>query len=98
MAKRYHQSKKDRMHDSRGEDMMMHDKNRHSRHRQMYEDGMIHEDHMQIANLPQGVEMKPWEGESYAHAEHLDDTIRGIDHQRKSDSKHQKAGMYPEMY
>ena len=53
-----------------------------SRRRQEAQDGsMIREDHTAMANLPQGVVMKPWaEHEAYL-PEELDDTIHGIDRQ-----------------
>ena len=59
-----------------------------SRRRMEHEDSMmISEDHKAVANMPQEVMMKPWPG-SYADGpEGLDDTIRGIDDQIKTDTR-----------
>lgn len=88
--KRYHQSVKDRMAESRGEEksLMRHfEKQEHyagadSRRRRELEDGgMIYEDHNAVANLPQNVIYKSYEKVNSYLPEELDDTIRGIDRQ-----------------
>jgi len=86
MAKRYH--------GSQGEYA-----GHESRVRQESADGgMISEDKSAIANLPQEVMIKKYpDADDYA-VYHLDDTIRGVDHQRKEDSKRKKKGNFPEMY
>lgn len=60
--------------------------------------GMITENKSAIANLPQEVMIKPYPKPDDYGMYHLDDTIRGIDHQRKEDSKEKKKGQYPDMY
>ena len=138
MAKRYHQSKKDRHHERMGEDRYMmesgmdrdshkpdhfNDEKMHSRgneramyrsfrarsgdaegfyagmeprRRQEMEDaGYIHEDHSQIANLPQGVIMKPYPHTGPYLPEGLEDSIRGIDHQMDYDDKQRRSHFYP---
>jgi len=134
MKKRYHQTKKDRMHESHGMKRHMHHKkmdaehesegmhermmhkgmrSHHSaydfmggemyagpklRYMQEYDSSMmIHEDPHAIANLPQHTMMKPYPKCVYAHS-YVPDTIEGIDHQEREDSKHQKHDMYPEKY
>jgi hypothetical protein len=63
---------------------------------------MVHEDHRAVANLPQEVVMRPWPKGGYYSAEHLDDTIRGIDHQMDDDGaqmyRHGHMGYDPEKY
>lgn len=89
MAKRYHQSVKDRMAESRGEERHMmqgHYAGMEPRRRQEMEDaGMIHEDHSAVANLPQNVMMKPWPGKEGYLPEVEDDTIRGVNRQMAMD-------------
>jgi hypothetical protein len=59
---------------------------------------MIGEDHNAIANMPQHVVMRSWpKGYDYVDY-HLDDTISGIDTQRKMDSKFKKDRPHPEMF
>ena len=66
------------------------------RRRQELEDsGMIHEDHNQVANLPQGVMMKPYGYEGGYLPEDLDDTIRGIERQKGYDNKKKLDHLYP---
>lgn len=90
MAKRYHESKVARKHESEG--MHAYEKNVHRyqepyagmdpRRRQELEDaGMIHEDHRAVANLPQEVMIKPYPMTGPYLPEGLDDTIRGVDRQ-----------------
>ena len=60
--------------------------------------GMIHEDHSETANLPQGVVMKPYPRNKFMSGYELDDTIRGIDDTDKDNErkveKHQSDSMY----
>ena len=66
------------------------------RRRQEMEDaGMIREDHSAIANLPQGVEMKPWGSYHAGMPEDLDDTIHGIDKQIGMDDAKRRAHFMP---
>ena len=99
MAKRYHQTHKDRMHERKG---MMHHSGHHSspegaydeqyanldmrRRREMEDSGYITEDHSAIANLPQNVMMKPYPYAGATMPSPLDDTIRGVDKQMEWDS------------
>lgn len=65
------------------------------RHQEMADAGMIHEDHREIANLPQQVMIKPY-GDSYGYTpEDLDDTIRGIDRQVSYDDGQKMRGFFP---
>jgi len=109
--KRYYQSVKDRMSESRGMEryetkrkMNRYDEyyaGMDERRRMELEDsGMIHEDHRAIANLPQEVMFKEYPKGDYLRYD-LDDTIRGVDVQmdddvRKEISKTHKK--YPEKY
>ncbi len=136
MAKRYHQSRRDRSHERMGEEHYMREKaearSKHMpdrfndewhhdrgderatyrksrtlsdnefyagmepRRRQELEDaGMIHEDHSQIANLPQNVMMTPYPHTGPYLPEGLDDTIRGIDHQMDYDDGKRREHFYP---
>lgn len=66
--------------------------------RMSYEAGMmIQEDHSAMANLPQDVVMRNYPKNPYAMSQ-VPDTIAGVDNQIREDSKHQKAGKYPEKY
>jgi hypothetical protein len=59
---------------------------------------MISEDKSAIANLPQDVMIKKYpDPDDYGHYD-LNDTIVGIDHQRKKDSEKKKKGPFPDMY
>lgn len=59
---------------------------------------MISEDKSAIANLPQNVMIKAYPNpDDYARYD-LNDTIMGVDHQMREDSKRKKKGPYPEMY
>lgn len=109
MAKRYHQNFKDRMHEHEG--MRHHERAMHRKHRmeesehyagmeprrrQELEDaGMIREDHSAIANMPQGVVMRPYPKSSGYMPEVLDDTIRGIDRQIDLDDSITKRDFAP---
>lgn len=66
------------------------------RRRQEMEDaGMIHEDHREIANLPQGVVMRPYPMETGYTPEELDDTLRGITRQMNYDNGKKMQHFYP---
>jgi len=59
-----------------------------SRRRMEHEDGgMINEDHNAIANLPQGVVMRPYPPTGPMLPEHLDDSIRSVDYQMDEDDR-----------
>lgn len=105
MAKRYHQSVKDRMAESRGMERheMMSSRERYAgmepRRRQEMEDaGMINEDHSAIANMPQGVMMKPYSKPYNYLPEGLDDTIRGIDNQMDNDDIKKRGELKPRKF
>jgi len=51
------------------------------RTQEMEDGGMIREDRMAIANLPQEVMIKPYPHNGPYMPEGLDDTIKGVDHQ-----------------
>ncbi len=106
MAKRYHQSMKDRMDERKGERAMWrrakmelgaeHYAGADPRRRQEMEDaGMIHEDHNAIANLPQDVKMTYWPKGGHYIPEELDDTISGIDRQMDRDGMQLKRHFAP---
>lgn len=59
------------------------------------DEGMIYENHMAIANLPQEVMIKPWPMARGYLPEVLDDTIDGIDRQMSFDNKEKDGGFYP---
>lgn len=66
------------------------------RRRQELEDaGMIHEDHMAIANLPQNVMIKPYPKTGPYLPEDLEDTIRGVDAQMDYDDSQRARHFYP---
>ena len=105
--KRYHQSPKSRLSESRGMEKKLRGPVKHagfyeghdSRRRLEHEDSMmIREDHNEIANLPQHVVMRPYPKTGYYEDSYLDDTARGIDHQIDQDMKEKKMHMHPEKY
>lgn len=65
------------------------------RRQEMYDAGMIHEDHRAIANLPQQVMIKPYPMTGPYLPEGLDDTIRGIDHQMDYDDSQRAKHFFP---
>lgn len=79
MAKKYHQSRKDRRDESRGMKRYWdeHKSAKGPMDSQFY--GMISEDHSAPANLPQHVVYHNYPKQSYLDAYELDDTIRGLD-------------------
>lgn len=99
-AKRYHQSKSDRIAESRGmKEWSPRDgyyAGMDARRRQEMEDaGMIHEDHRAIANLPQDVMIKPYPMTGPYIPEVLDDTIRGVDKQMDMDDNKRREHFVP---
>lgn len=88
MAKRHHGHSKHGM--SEGDYS-----NEYARRTQEMQDaGMIHEDLSAIANLPQGVMIKPYPRTGPSMPENLDDTIKGIDGQMdRDDSKRRQHNM-----
>jgi len=99
MAKKYHQSKRDRMDESRGMKKRMgdysHKKNGNSKYKNsdmMYhkDSGMISEDHYSFANLPQNVMMKEYPRFQYGLDPYLNDTSSGIDNQMYDDMHQMK--------
>ena len=68
------------------------------RTQEMEDAGMIREDRMAIANLPQEVMIKPYPDPDDYAVYNLNDTISGIDHQRKVDSKDKKKSSNEDMY
>jgi hypothetical protein len=94
MAKRYHQSKTDRRHESMS--MREYYAGMDPRRRQELEDaGMIHENHSAIANLPQEVMIKPYPKSGSYIPENLDDTIKGVDRQIDYDDNKRREHFMP---
>lgn len=106
MAKRYHQTKKDRSHESKG--MKSYDMKNYNegyyegyddkKRREMTDGSMIHEDRSAIANLPQDVKYHEYPKAGYFVGEYLNDTKSGIDHQENVDGKQMRRHMQPEKY
>jgi hypothetical protein len=110
--KRYYQSTRDRMSESRGEERYLRGpvKSRRyedgfyegpeGRERQEYEDSMmIREDRYAIANLPQQVMIKPYPRRDYEVNYGLDDTIRVVDNQMSDDVRgSERHGKLDERY
>lgn len=103
MAKRYHQSKEDRMHESRGErrhlgsDYYAGEDGR--RTQEMEDAGMIKEDRSAIANMPQQWMLKPYpRGKGYLPGDMIDDTIRGVDAQEDADNSQKMRHLKPHKY
>lgn len=103
--KRYHQSVKDRMSESRGEERhlvkMYDDRSSYAgeqarRTQEMEDAGMIREDRNAVANLPQNVMYKPYPRNNDYLPEDLDDTIRGVDRQiEELDGRKRDKGFMP---
>jgi hypothetical protein len=67
-----------------------------ARRRQELEDaGMIHEDNRAIANLPQGVIMRPYPMTGPSMPEELDDTYMGVDKQMDHDDSQRRKNFLP---
>lgn len=99
MAKRYHQSKIDRMDESHGMKKRMSDGEYAGysgrRTQEMEDGGMIREDHNATSNLPQEVMIKSYP-RSYSYLpEDLDDTIRGVDKQIGLDDSKRREHFMP---
>ena len=86
MAKKYHQTREDRRHESEG-------MKRYERGRGMDSGffGMISEDHNAPANLPQHVIHKMYPKTDFSGRYELDDTIRGLDDVRRDDIRNMEA-------
>ena len=108
--KKYYQSPKDRLAESRGEERSLYRKKMKKeehyagmepRRRQELEDaGMIREDRNAVANLPQYVKYEAYPKTDYDRYD-LNDDIRGIDVQMNDDVRQErrKSGEpYPEKY
>lgn len=104
MAKRHHQSERSRSHESRGmehyeKSMEMHGTSHSRRHEEMRHAGMINEDHMAVANLPQEVHYypypKPYDRDM---SEALDDTMTGIDNRMRYDDDEMHRHMNPKKF
>lgn len=65
------------------------------RTQEMQEAGMIREDRSAIANLPQGVMIKPYNNPYGALPEIIDDTTRGADRQIEKDDRGTLRAFYP---
>jgi hypothetical protein len=108
MAKRYHESMKDRLAESRGMERSLYRQGKsmdgyyegmEPRRRQEMEDaGMIREDHSAIANLPQNVMIKPYEKTGPYLPEGIDDTIWGVDGQMDADDNKRAKHNRPHKY
>ena len=68
------------------------------RHQEMHDGGMIHEDHSQIANLPQHVMIKAYPKTGPYIPEMIDDTIRGVDRQMDMDDRGRAKNFAPHKY
>jgi hypothetical protein len=68
------------------------------RTQEMQDGGMIREDRMAIANLPQEVMMKPYPKDGMYMPEGLDDTIRGVDMQMDADDRQRAKHNKPHKY
>lgn len=95
-AKRYHQTRKDRKDESRGMKKALRHDDSSRRHREMYDAGMISEDHNQVANLPQEVVMRSYPKiKDWMRDGDLDDTLRGVDRQMDADDAMRSRHMMP---
>lgn len=102
--KRYYQSVKDRMAESRGMERyevkkrMRGEDSRRAREREYGE--MISEDRNAVANLPQDVKMVAYPKVEYSYEPDLADNLSGVDAQMKSDVKRAdwKMEKWPEKY
>lgn len=66
------------------------------RRQEMMDGMMIKEDHSAIANMPQGVVIRPYPKSEHYMPESLDDTIKGVDHQMGAlDTGKERSGMQP---
>lgn len=99
MAKRYHQTKKDRMHEREGMKSRLgesfYDSYDERRALERRDSEMISEDHSAIANMPQNVIMREYPKTHGYTPEDLDDTIRGIDRQMDMDNSQKMKNYMP---
>jgi hypothetical protein len=65
------------------------------RTQEMQDAGMIREDRMAIANLPQNVMMKPYPRTGPYMPEDLEDTIKGVDKQMDMDDSQRRKTFAP---
>lgn len=65
------------------------------RRQEMRDAGMIHEDHRQIANLPQEVKMEMYPMTGPRTPEDIDDTLRGVDRQINYDNSQKMRHFFP---
>ena len=68
------------------------------RKQELRDAGMIHEDHRQIANLPQEVRMEPYPMTGPYTPEDLDDTLRGVDRQMNFDNEQKMRHFFPKKF
>ena len=93
MAGKYYQNKEDRRHEARGMKRSYEKDSMDSGYM-----GMISEDHSAVANLPQEKMLKMYPKERYMDGTYLDDTIKGVDDNRRANidmvDSHQSDSMY----
>lgn len=104
--KRYYQSPKDRLAESRGEERALFRKaltagekyaGMEPRRRQELEDaGMLNEDHRAPYNIPQEAKYREYPPCGYGVPEIIDDTIRGVDAQIDYDAKKRRDHFRPQ--
>lgn len=69
------------------------------RKEEMRDAGMLHENHSEVANMPQEVKYHAWPKPKYGLMDsELDDTIAGINHQMDRDEEQGRKGMKPHKY
>ncbi len=98
MPKKYYQDRKDRMDERRGMDRALRTDDYRRVDGESDTQGMIHEDHSEIANLPQEVVYKEYPKMPMGGNYRLDDTIRGVDDNlmdsRETVDRYQSDSMY----
>jgi len=92
MAKKRHHSSMPEHHKKHATHHM--DEHMRRRH-EMMDEGMIHEDKSEIANLPQNVMIKEYPRAYPSMPEDIDDTIRGVDEQLMADNRQRERGFGP---
>lgn len=65
------------------------------RRQEMRDAGMIHEDHREIANLPQEVKIEMYPLTGPRTPEDIDDTLRGVDRQINYDNSQKMKHFFP---
>lgn len=65
------------------------------RRQEMQDAGMIYEDRNAVANLPQGVVMRPYPMAGGYLPEGIDDTLRGVDEQMAYDNAKRREHFFP---